>query len=243
MNTASTEKPRQIRIPRELARRPVRPSSNRRRIRMPWVRLAFMAIAGLALIGLTVDLVSLRLKADQAFQGNGESSLVSDAVIEITTATNRYEDFAGRFSIPLPASWAAYPYRNEGDYDVTLRGPHRMEICISTRRVGPGGMADVQAVIAANEARARIRTDLEQTEFLGRPAFRRVVPLRTITVEAYDFIAGPWHMHVSASAPRNAFETLRPALMEMCARLQVPEDPAEKEERARTSEPTQRASD
>lgn len=185
-----------------------------------------MAIAGLAMIGLTADLVSLRLRAERALDPKGSSTLVSDAVVEIATATNRYVDFAGRFSLPLPPTWAAYPYQNEGDYDVTLRGPHRMEVCVSTRPIGTGTLEEVRATILANEARARIRTNLEETEFLGRPAFRRVVPLRTFTVEAYDFIAGPWHMHISASAPRNAFDTLRPALMEMCTRLTVgPETP------------------
>lgn len=199
------------------------PRPTRRRVRWPWVRLAFMAIAGVAVIALTADLVSLRLRADRAFSEGGASSLVSDAVIEVATATNRYVDFAGRFSIPLPPSWAAYPYRNEGDYDVTLRGPHQMEISIMTRPIGTGDMAAVRATIVENETRARIRSDIEETAFQGRPAFRRVVPLRTITVEAFDFIAGPLHVHIAASAPRAAFDDLRPALAEMRDRLVMTE--------------------
>lgn len=213
---SSTPKPKVVHVPRHIPR-PVRPP--RRKVQWPWVRLAFMAVAGLAVFALTADLVSLRLRADKAFRDGEGAGLVSDAVIEIATATNRYVDFAGRFSLPQPPSWAAYPFHNEGDYDVTLRGPHQMEISIMTRPVGPGGMADVRATIIENETRARIRTDLEETEFLGRPAFRRVVPLRTITVEALDFIVGPRHVHIAASAPRAAFDDLRPALREMIERI------------------------
>lgn len=223
----STPKPKIVHVPRRLPR-PARPP--RRNIQWPWVRLAFMAVAGIAVFALTADLASLRIRADKAFRNGEAAALVSDAVIEIATATNRYLDFAGRFSIPLPPSWAAYPFRNEGDYDVTLRGPHQMEISIMTRPAGPGGMAAVRATIVENETRARIRTDLEETAFQGRPAIRRVVPLRTITVEALDFLVGPLHVHIAASAPRNAFDDLRPALHEIRERIEFTENGTRKTE-------------
>jgi hypothetical protein len=181
-----------------------------------------LAFSAIAVIALTADLVSIRLRADRAFSEGGASSLVSDALIEIATATNRYVDFAGRFSLPHPPSWAAYPYRNEGDYDVTLRGPHRMEINVMTRPIAAPDLEAIRARIVENETRARIRTEIEEITFQGRPAFRRVVPLRTITIEALDFIAGTLHVHVAASAPRAAFDDLRPALHAMVEGLRIP---------------------
>jgi hypothetical protein len=188
----------------------------------PWLRLSLLAFSAIAVLALTADLASIRIRANRAFNESEASSLVSEAVIEIATATNRYVDFAGRFSLPHPPSWAAYPYRNEGDYDVTLRGPHRMEVSVMTRPIATPDMEAIRTRILENEARARIRTDLEEVTFQNRPAFRRVVQLRTISIEALDFIAGSLHFHIAASAPRNAFDDLRPALHAMVEGVRIP---------------------
>ncbi|HMP76607.1 MAG TPA: hypothetical protein PKE12_09945 [Kiritimatiellia bacterium] len=193
----------------------------RRRIQWPWVRLALMALGGLTLLAVTADLSSMRLQADKAVAPDGESSLVADALIAVSTATNRYADFAGRFTAPHPPSWAVYPYKNPGDYDVTLRGPHRMEVAIMTRPIGAGGLAAVHAELKATESRLRIVTNIEETEFHGYPAYRRLLPLGTITVEAIDFAAGPLHVHLAASAPRSSFDDLRPVLAEMMEGVRV----------------------
>jgi hypothetical protein len=197
------------------------PARRKRGIRWPWVRLAMMAMGGFALIALTTDLSSMRLQADKAVAADGESTLVADALIEVSTATNRYVDSAGRFTAPHPPSWAAYPYHNPGDYDVTLRGPHRMELAIMTRPIGTGGLAAVRAGLQATEERLRIVTNIEELEFHGRPAFRRRLLLGTITVEAIDFAAGPLHVHIAASAPRKSFDDLHPVLVEMVEGVRV----------------------
>ncbi|MCO5061897.1 MAG: hypothetical protein M9963_07830 [Kiritimatiellae bacterium] len=102
----SISKPSVIRVPRKRL-----PTGPRRRIRWPWIRLALLAFAGLAMLALTSDLVTLRLKTDKALSSTGTSPLVTDALLDAATATNRYVDFAGRFSIARPATWAAYPLR------------------------------------------------------------------------------------------------------------------------------------
>ncbi len=211
-------KPRAIRAPRHI------PRPTRRPIRWPWVRLGFMAIAALALFGLGADLVALRLKADKALGDPGGSSLVSDALVEVSTAPLRYADPAGRFSIAHPPSWAAYPFRQEGDYDVTLRGPHRMEIAIMTKAVGPAGLAAVRGALEQAEERLRINTRIETIEFLGHPAYKRFLPLGAITVETRDFAVGPVHVHIAASAPRASFDDLRPVLVEMLDSVRVSGD-------------------
>lgn len=215
MTDLSISKPRIIRAPRHIPR-PVR-----RPVRWPWVRLGFMAVAALALIGLGANLVSLRIQADRAFSENGESSLVSDALVEVSTAATRYVDPAGRFTIAQPPSWAVYPFKNEGDYDVTLRGPHRMEIAIMTKPIGPAGLAEVRGTLEQMEERLRINTHIEPVDFLGRPAFKRFLQLGTLTVETRDFAAGSLHVHIAASAPRGSFEAIRPVLIAMMESLQV----------------------
>lgn len=180
-----------------------------------------MAFAGLAMLALTTDLVTLRLKADKAVSTDGSSPLVADALIDVTTATNRYADFAGRFTVMQPATWAAYPFRQEGDYDVTLRGPHQLEISIMTGPVGTGGLVAVRAELEKAELNLRIKTNIEEVEFQGHPALRRTLPLGTITVEALDFVSGPLHVHIAASAPRNSFDDLRPVLTAMMESLRV----------------------
>ncbi len=215
----SIPKPKVVHVPRRMPRPP------RRRVQWPWVRLSLMALAGAAMVALTVDLVTIRLKADKAVSEDGGSTLVADALIEASTATNRYVDAAGRFSLAHPPSWAAYPYRNEGDYDVTLRGPHRMELNIMTRPIATGGLAAVHAELLLAEERLRIKTNIESVEWRGQPAFRRLLPLGTLTIETLDFAAGSLHVHVAASAPRASFDDLRPVLVEMMESLRVDGEP------------------
>jgi len=180
-----------------------------------------LAFAGLAMLALTSDLVTLRLKTDKALSSTGTSPLVTDALLDAATATNRYVDFAGRFSIARPATWAAYPFKQEGDYDVTLRGPHQMEISIMTKSMSTGGLHAIRAELDKAEERLRVVTNIEETEFQGRPAFRRTLRLGTITVETLDFLAGSLHVHISASAPRKSFDDLRPVLVAMMESLRV----------------------
>lgn len=181
-----------------------------------------MALAGVALFALTADFVNLRLQAERAVGTPEGRGLVSEALVEVATATNRYVDFAGRFSLPHPPSWAVYPYRAEGDYDVTLRGPHRMEICISSHPLREPSLAAVRSEVIRREQRLHMRHHLEEVEFHGRPAIRRVVPLRTMTVEMYDFVSGRLHMQVAVSAPPSSFQDLRPVLLEMLNRMELP---------------------
>lgn len=181
-----------------------------------------MAFAGLAVLAFTSDLVAFRLKASKVVHRTEASPLVTDALIDAETTTNRYTDFAGRFTIARPATWAVYPFKQEGDYDVTLRGPHQMELSIMTQPVGTGGMAKVRAELNEAEERLRIVTNIEETEFKGHPAFRRTLPLGTITVETIDFVEGPLHIHLSASAPRRSFDDLRPVLIAMMESLRLP---------------------
>lgn len=211
-------KPRVLRAPREGSRS----SGPRRRIRWPWFRLAIMGFAGLTMLALTTDLVTFRLKADKVVHATATSPLVTDALIDATTTTNRYVDFAGRFSLARPPTWAAYPFRQEGDYDITLRGPHQMELSVMTEAAGTGGLAAVRAKLDAAEEKLRIVTNIEEAEFQGHPAFRRTLPLGTITVETIDYLVGPLHVHLSASAPRGSFEDLRPVLTAMMESIRVP---------------------
>lgn len=183
-----------------------------------------MAFAGLAVVAFTADLVSFRLKASKLVNKTETSPLVSDALIDVETTTNRYFDFAGRFSIARPLTWAVYPFKNDGDYDVTLRGPHQMEVDIMTEPIGAGDLSTVRAKLDMAEEKLRVVTHIEEVEFQGQPAFRRLLPLGTITVETIDFISGPRHIHLAASAPRRSFDDLRPVLTAMMESLRTPEE-------------------
>lgn len=184
------------------------------------IRLALMVFALVAVAALTVDLVSLRLRAEKAVRRDG-GSLAADALIEVSTATNRYQDPAGLFSIKLPPAWEAMP---GADYDVTLKGPHQMELGIVVRRADDGGMDGLREHLRKTEERLRITTSVEETQFQGRPAFRRSVPLNKIKAEAVDVLAGGRHVHLMASAPKEAFDELRPALVALMESVELAED-------------------
>lgn len=191
---------------------PQRPA--RRRFSLTWWRIGLMLFALLAVIGLTADLISLRLRAEKAVKEDGLASLAADTLIEITTATNRWRDPAGRFSIRLPATWTAVPGTGE-PYDVTLRGPLRMELNVQVRPVGPGGMEALLARLGEIETNLHLTTSIQADEFHGLPAWRRTMPLNKAKLEALDFIRDERAVHVLMSAPPDAFDDLRLALVEL----------------------------
>ena len=191
---------------------PQRPA--RRRFSLTWWRIGLMLFALLAVIGLTADLVSLRLRAEKAVKEDGLASLAADTLIDITIATNRWCDPAGRFSIRLPATWTAVPGTGE-PYDLTLRGPLRMELNVQVRPVEPGGMEGLLERLGEIETNLHLTTSIQADQFRDRPAWRRTMPLNKSKLEALDFIQVDQAVHLLMSAPPDAFDDLRPALVEL----------------------------
>ena len=182
--------------------------------------LGFVNIALLAVIALTVDLVTLRLRAEKALKSDGLSSVVAETLIEVTTSTLRWQAADGRFSIKLPAGWAAAVDAN-GTYDVTLRGPYRLELNVAVRPAGPGGLAGLRETLAAIEANLSLKTSIQEDSFRGVPAWRRTMPLQKSTVETLDWLAGDQSVHVLMAAPPETFADFRPVLVELRESLQV----------------------
>lgn len=192
----------------------------RRRPAFSKLRLALMLFALLAVIGLTVDLVTLRLRAERALKSDGLSSLVAETLIEVSTASNRWVDAAGRFSIKLPPGWTALAGTG-GTYDVTLRGPYRLEINVAVRPAEPGGLAALHQRLQGIESNLNLITRLEPDQYLGQPAWRRTMPLQKSAVEAMDVIVGDRAVHVLMAAPADTFADFRPVLVEMRDSLRI----------------------
>lgn len=176
------------------------------------IRIGIILFSLLAVAAVSFDLVSLRLRADKAMNSGG-SSLVAEALIDVTTATNRYFHDLRGIHIVLPPGWEALRGRGGQDYDITLRGPHHMEVAVTVRDADRGGMETLREQLRKAEERLRIRTSLQDVAFLGQPAFQRVVPLNKIKIESIDYLAGPRHVHIMISAPREAFDDLRPVMV------------------------------
>jgi hypothetical protein len=179
-----------------------------------------MLFALVAVIALTVDLVTLRLRAEKALKSDGLSSLVAETLIEITTSTQRWPAADGRFSIKQPAGWTAVVDAS-GTYDVTLRGPYRLELNVAVRPAGPGGLAGLRETLAAIEAKLNLKTSIQEDSFQGVPAWRRTMPLQKSTVETLDWLAGDQSVHVLMAAPPETFADFRPVLVELRESLQV----------------------
>lgn len=184
------------------------------------LRIVLMLFALLAVIGLTVDLVTLRLRAQKALNQDGWSELVSEALIEVSTATSRWTEATGRFSVKLPPGWSVGP--EGGDtYDLTLRGPYRLELQVAVRPAEPGGLEALREKLQAIEERLHLTTRLEADQFHSWPAWRRTMPLQKSTVEALDFLVGDRAVHVLMSAPPETFADFRPVLVELRDSLEV----------------------
>lgn len=176
------------------------------------IRIGLMLFALLAAAAVSFDLVSLRLRAQKAMQDGG-STMVAEALIDVTTATNRYHHERRRFSIACPPGWEAIRGSGGQEYDVTLRGPHQLELAVMRREAERGGPAALRERLRKTEERLRLKTSLQDILFQGQPAFQRVVPLNKIKIESVDFLAGRDHLHIMVSAPREAFDDLRPVLV------------------------------
>lgn len=192
----------------------------RRAFKIGKLRMALMLFGLLLVIGLTADLVSLRLRAEKALHNDGLSSLVAEALIDVTTATNRWSDPAGRFSLAVPPTWTAFAEEG-GDYDVTLRGPLKMELNVALRPAGAGGMDALLLELGEIETNLHLLTSIQADTFQERPAWRRVMPLQKSKIESLDFVRGDWSVHLLMAAPRDAFDELRPVLVELRNRFEL----------------------
>ena len=192
-------------------------------------RLALMLLALLAVVGLTVDLVSLRLRAQRALKEDGLTSVVSEVQIDISTATQRWTSADSRISLLLPPGWSV-----AGDapdtYDVTLRGPYRLELNVAVRPAEPGGLAALRERLQQIEESLHLTTSLQEDTFHGQPAWRRTMPLQKSTLEALDWLDQGLAVHVMMAAPTEAFADFRPALVELRDTLRVQAGPSAGEE-------------
>ena len=176
------------------------------------VRIGIMVFSLLAVVAVSFDLVVLRVKASKALDRSG-STLVAEALIDVTTATNRYRHERRGFSLVQPPGWEALRGASGQDYDVTLRGPHRLELAVMVRDADRGGLEALRASLQKTEERLRVRTSLQDTVFHEQPAFQRVLPLNKIKIESLDYLVGRRHIHIMASAPREVFDDMRPVLV------------------------------
>lgn len=173
-----------------------------------------MLFSFVAVIALTVDLVSLRLRAERAIKSDGLGPLVAETLIEVSTATNRWSDPAGRYSLKHPPGWIVAAEAG-GTYDVTLRGPYRLEVNVAMRPAEPGGLEALRQRLVDIESNLNLTTRLEADTFQGQPAWRRTMPLQKSTVESLDFLVGDQAVHVLMAAPPEAFADFRPVLLEL----------------------------
>lgn len=184
------------------------------------IRIVILVFSALVMAALTVDLSSLRVKADRALRRGSGTGLVADALIGAATATNRYEDPAGRFSVSLPQDWEVRVAPDEQD-GVVMSGPLGMEVTVRVGAAEAGGLAALRGRLEEIEQRLRVKTAIEETVFGGQPALRRTVPLNQSTLETVDFIAGSQAVHLMISAPRETFGDLRPVLIAVLESVRV----------------------
>lgn len=208
---------------------PMPPARGERRARKPVfsrLRLAILVFSALVMAALTIDLASLRVRADRALRRGG-TGVVADALVSASTATNRYADPAGRFSVLCPPDWEPQAAPGGAEDGVVLRGPFGMELAVRIGAAPEGGMPALRRRLDDIEERLRVRTSIEETTFLQRPALQRTVPLNQTTLETIDFLAGGLEVHLMISAPRETFAELRPVLRTVMESVRVGAPPGE----------------
>lgn len=184
---------------------------------MPWIRIGLMVFALAAVAALTVDLVSLRMRAARAV--GADAAIASEALIEVATATNAWIAPDGSFSLRVPRDWTVALEPADGATSVTLRGPHRMELRVVSRAAPEGGIDALRAELETIEQGLSLRTALTGVVHRGGAAWQRSMRLPSGVVETLDFVEGARMYHIVIGAPGGAFDLLRPALVELRDRV------------------------
>lgn len=193
----------------------LRPAPHERHKVLPvWATTGLVLLAVAVILALMADAVFLAKK--KAADGVAVRT-PAELLLAVTSATNRYVDRDGRFSIAVPKGWTAVYGGPEVEYDAKLNGPDRLVLQVMIGDAPAETLANLKRVFRNVELETMRETHIEDMTFRGQPAISRYCRMDINALRSVDFLHEGRAFHLMALIPRENFVSQRPvvdALME-----------------------------
>lgn len=204
--SAASEPRKKIRLPPYRGLRP--PPIDRRKRQTSWMQLAMLVGGFVVAAALILDIAQVALARNAVASQRTPTTLMMD----ISRSTNRYVDRERRFTIAVPPGWTVQQKSGDEDYELTLSGPGKMQLCLLATYAPGKSLADLKKEFAETEADQRIITHIQDVVFKGRPAIQRFCRLKFSSYYALDLVAHGTAFHLMGTIPTDDFASHQPVI-------------------------------
>lgn len=199
--------------------RGLQPAANaRHKVHPPWITIGLTAFGILAIVAFVADTYNFSRKADA---GVVVPKTPADLMLAVTTATNRYVDPDGRFTIAKPAGWNAWYGDTNVEYDARLEGPGRMVLMVVVGDAPGETIDNLKKTFAEMEQDQGRVTHIAETNFHGLRAISRFTRMDLNALRILDFMAtSNTEFHLMGLIPREEYESHVPIMDALIDTLQ-----------------------
>lgn len=122
-------------------------------------------------------------------------------------AAKRYVDPKGYFKIVPPEGWRVQEYPQDPRGKVAFIGPEsNVDLRVLVNAVEFSTIDELVSFCKSIEARTGLSTNIQRTEFGGRPAVKRSYEMKGVQFFMYDFLVGSVDHNIQYGAPPNAYQ-------------------------------------
>jgi hypothetical protein len=122
-------------------------------------------------------------------------------------AAKRYVDPKEYFKIIPPEGWRIQEYPQDPRGKVVFIGPEsNVDLRVLVSAVDFSTIDELVSFCKSIEARTGLSTNIQRTEFGGRPAVKRTYEMRGIQFFMYDFLVGYIDHNIQFGAPPNVYQ-------------------------------------
>ncbi|MGA9117406.1 MAG: hypothetical protein WB626_11570 [Bacteroidota bacterium] len=126
-------------------------------------------------------------------------------------AAKRYTDPKGYFRIVPPDGWRVQEYPQDVRGKVAFSGPEsKVDLRVLVNAVDFSTIDELISFCKSIEARTGLSTNIQRTEFGGRPAVRRSFEAKGLKFFAIDFLIGSVDHNIQFGAPVNSYQKYLP---------------------------------
>lgn len=121
-------------------------------------------------------------------------------------SAKRYADPKGYFRIVPPEGWRVQEYPQDPRGKVAFIGPESVDLRVLVNAVDFSTTDDLVSFCKDIERRTGLSTNIQRTEFGGRPAVKRTFEAKGMKVYATDFLIGSVDHNIQFGAPAEVYE-------------------------------------
>lgn len=128
-------------------------------------------------------------------------------------SAQRYVDPKGYFTIVPPDGWRAQEYPQDPRGKVAFIGPDpNVDLRVLVNAVDFSTINELVSFCKSIEARTGLSTNIQRTEFGGRPAVKRSYEMKGIKFSMIDFLVGSVDHNIQYGAPANVYQKYLPVV-------------------------------